>query len=193
MVKMIPDNEFITQSDVPGPTREEIRCLVLCKAEVSPDDVVVDIGCGTGGLTLEFAKRARKVYAVDKNINAVNLTLENLKKHGLEHKVSIVKNDALSALKEIDRFDILMIGGSGGDLPLIIEEGYRKLGDSGRILITSILLETPVEAIKTMKKLEMKVELINVTVFRGKILERGTMMYSNNPITIISARNRSKE
>jgi len=193
MVKMIPDNEFITQSDVPGPTREEIRCLVLCKAEVSPDDIVVDIGCGTGGLTLEFAERARKVYAVDKNINAVNLTLENLKKHGLEHKVSIVKNDALSALKEIDRFDILMIGGSGGDLPLIIEEGYRKLGDSGRILINSILLETPVEAIKTMKKLGMEIELINVAVFRGKILERGTMMYSNNPITIISARNRSKE
>jgi len=193
MVKMIPDNKFITQSDVPGPTREEIRCMVLCKAEVSPNDVVVDIGCGTGGLTLEFAKRARKVYAVDKNINAVNLTLENLKKHGLEHKVSIVKNDALIALKEIDRFDILMIGGSGGDLPSIIEEGYRKLGDSGRILITSILLETPVEAIKTMKKLEMKIELINVAVFRGKILERGTMMYSNNPITIISARNRGKE
>jgi len=193
MVKMIPDNEFITQSDVPGPTREEIRCLVLCKAEVSPDDIVVDIGCGTGGLTLEFAERARKVYAVDKNINAVNLTLENLKKHGLEHKVSIVKNDALSALKEIDRFDILMIGGSGGDLPLIIEEGYRKLGDSGRILINSILLETPAEAIKTMKKLGMEIELINVAVFRGKILERGTMMYSNNPITIISARNRSKE
>ncbi|MEN4018409.1 MAG: precorrin-6Y C5,15-methyltransferase (decarboxylating) subunit CbiT [Methanobacterium sp.] len=189
---MIPDNEFITSKDVPGPTKEEIRCLVLCKAEVSPDDVVVDIGCGTGGLTLEFAKRVRKVYAIDKDINAVNLTLENLKRHGLEHKVSIIKNDALSALKEIDKFDVLMIGGSGGDLPLIIEEGYRKLGESGRILITSILLETPVEAIKTMKKLEMKIELINVAVFRGKILERGTMMYSNNPITIISARNRSK-
>jgi len=188
---MIPDNEFITSKDVPGPTREEIRCLVLCKAEVSSDDVVVDIGCGTGGLTLEFAKRARKVYAIDKNINAINLTLENLKKHGLEHKVSIIENDALSALKEIDNIDILMIGGSGGDLPLIIEESYRKLGDSGRLLITSILLETPVEAIKTMKKLGMRIEVINVAVCRGKILERGTMMYSNNPITIISARNRT--
>jgi len=188
---MIPDNEFITSKDVPGPTREEIRCLVLCKAEVSSDDVVVDIGCGTGGLTLEFAKRARKVYAIDKNINAVNLTLKNLKKHGLEHKVSIIENDALSALKEIDNIDILMIGGSGGDLPLIIEESYRKLGDSGRLLITSILLETPVEAIKTMKKLGMRIEVINVAVCRGKILERGTMMYSNNPITIISARNRT--
>jgi cobalt-precorrin-6B (C15)-methyltransferase len=188
MIEMIPDKDFITSKDVPGPTKEEIRCLVMCKSDVSPDDIVVDVGCGTGGLTLEFAKRAKEVYAIDKNVNAINLTSKNLKKHNLEQKVNIIHNDALSALKEINEFDILMIGGSGGDLPLIIEEGYKKLNDDGKVIITSILIETPVEAVKSMKKLEMEVEMVNMTISKGNIMERGTMMLANNPITLVAGK-----
>ena len=33
---MIPDDEFIQSKKVPGPTKEEIRCLVMCKAEYPP-------------------------------------------------------------------------------------------------------------------------------------------------------------
>lgn len=185
---MIPDDDFITSKDVPGPTKEEIRCLVMCKSNVSHEDVVVDIGCGTGGLTLEFAKKAKKVYAVDKNENALNLTRENLKKHGLEHKVEIIGKDGIEALKSLENIDILMIGGSGGDLPLIIEEGCKKLNKGGKILVTSILLETPVEAIKTLLELKMIPDVVNISISKGKILDRGTIMYANNPITIITAR-----
>jgi cobalt-precorrin-6B (C15)-methyltransferase len=185
---MIPDNEFITSKDVPGPTKEEIRCLVMCKSEVSPKDIVVDIGCGTGGLTLEFAKRAKKVYAVDKNIDALNLTLKNLKKHDLEHKVKIVHKDGIEALKNVKKIDILMIGGSGGELPFIIGEGYKKLNNDGKIIITSILLETPAEAIKTMLELKMIPDVVNISVSKGEILDRGTMMLANNPINIIIGR-----
>ena len=54
---MIKDQDFIKNPKVPGPTKEEVRCIVICKSGVKPEDVVVDIGCGTGGLTLEFAKK----------------------------------------------------------------------------------------------------------------------------------------
>ncbi len=57
---MIQDHEFISFKEVPGPTKEEIRCLLLCKSEVSNEDIVVDIGCGTGGITTDFAKVAKK-------------------------------------------------------------------------------------------------------------------------------------
>ncbi len=188
MIKMIPDNEFITIKGIPGPTKEEIRCLVMCKSSVSSEDTVVDIGCGTGGLTVEFAKRSKKVYAVDKNKMALTLTLKNLEKQGLENKVELIADDGFEALKNIDNIDILMIGGSGGNLSSILKEGFKKLNNGGRILVSSILLETPVEAIKTLNELKMDPEVINVSVSKGRMINRGTMMLSNNPITIITAK-----
>lgn len=56
-----PDDEFYKCEKVPGPTKEEIRALVISKVCLTDEDIVLDVGCGTGGLTLEFAKRARKV------------------------------------------------------------------------------------------------------------------------------------
>ncbi|MBI5681412.1 MAG: precorrin-6Y C5,15-methyltransferase (decarboxylating) subunit CbiT [Methanobacterium sp.] len=182
---MIPDNDFITNKDVPGPTKEEIRCLVICKSDVAKNDIVVDVGCGTGGLTVEFAKRAKKVYAIDQNIKAINTTEENLKKHNLEEKVELMHIDALEAFKNIAKIDILMIGGSGGNLTSIIEEGHKKISSNGKIIVTSILVETPPEAIKIMNKLNMKLNVVNVSISKGKLIERGTMMLANNPITII--------
>ncbi len=32
---MIKDLDFIKNPDVPGPTKEEVRCLVMCKSGVS--------------------------------------------------------------------------------------------------------------------------------------------------------------
>ncbi|MGB9978085.1 precorrin-6Y C5,15-methyltransferase (decarboxylating) subunit CbiT [Methanobacterium sp.] len=185
---MIPDDDFITHENVPGPTKEEIRCIVMCKSNVSQNDIVVDIGCGTGGLTLEFAKRSRLVYAVDRSIDALNTTEKNLKKHNLDKKVQLIHDDALKALKNIETIDILMIGGSGGDLPLLIEEGYKKLVQNGKIIVTSILLETPVEAVETMKELNMDIDVVDISISKGLIMKRGTMMIARNPITIVTGK-----
>lgn len=183
---MIRDSDFLTKSKVPGPTKEEIRCLVLCKSQVNSKDIVVDIGSGTGGLTLEFAKRASKVYSVDKNVEAINLTTQNLEKFGLTSKVTLLTGNATNVLDNLPPFNLLFIGGSGGELSALIKKGYSKLKIDGRIMVTAILLETATEAIETLKNLGMDVDVVNVSISKAKILERGTMMKANNPITIIS-------
>lgn len=185
---IIPDEEFIKNADVPGPTKEEIRCLVMCKSEVSKEDVVVDIGCGTGGLTVEFAKRAAQVYAADKNPEALRITKLNLEKFKAENKAQLIKGTAPQVLDDVPDFDILMVGGSSGELPSILEKGYGKLKNGGRIVMTSILLETRVEAIETLLSLGMIPEVVEVSISRGQILKRGTMMKAQNPVTIVSAR-----
>jgi len=184
---MIPDEEFIKNPNIPGPTKEEVRCLVMCKSQVRSDDIVVEIGSGTGGLTVEFAKRAKMVYTVDKNPEAVEITKSNLEIHEVNNKVQIIQDTAPEALFDIPDFDILMIGGSSGELPSILNEGYKKLKDGGRIVITSILLDTRVEAVKTLLSLCLIPDVVDVSISKGRIMERGTLMIANNPVTIISA------
>ncbi|MDO8869888.1 MAG: precorrin-6Y C5,15-methyltransferase (decarboxylating) subunit CbiT [Methanobacteriaceae archaeon] len=182
---MFRDSDFKTKKDVPGPTKEEIRCLVICKSKVKKDDTVVEIGCGTGGLTLEFTKRSKQVYSIDKNPKAVKLTRENLLKHELLDNVKLFEDDALSVLNSIPKFDILMIGGSGGDLYSIIEKASTKLNPGGRIIVTAILMETKTQSISKLKELGFEVEIIEVNISKGRIIDRGTMMFSQNPIAII--------
>ena len=185
---MISDDEFLKDPEIPGPTKEEIRCQVICKSEVTSDDVVADIGCGTGGLTLEFAKRARKVYAVDKNPDALKITELNLKKYCIISNVELLCGEAPKIFDELPLLDLIMVGGSSGNLPSILKKGYEKLNRYGRIIVTSILLETRVEAIQTLISLGLNPSVVEISVSRGKITGRGTMMRSLNPITVISAK-----
>ena len=162
--------------------------MVISKVRLTDEDVVVDVGCGTGGLTLEFAKRARKVYSIDINPDAINTTRQNLEKFGLQNKVELLEEEGLAALDDIEDFTKLMIGGSGGSLENIIETGYLKLPVGGRIIITSIVLETATDAVHMLKELGAQPEVVTINVSRGTVLERGVMMKALNPITIVSAK-----
>jgi cobalt-precorrin-6B (C15)-methyltransferase len=183
---MINDEDFITDTGVPGPTKEEIRCLVMCKSNVKSTDVVVDIGSGTGGLTLEFARKAKTVYSIDMNPKAIKTTQNNLEKHGLTGNVNVIEGNGFDVLDDIDDFDILVIGGSSGKLPQLIKKGHEKLNNGGRIIVTAILLETRLEAVSSMEKLSITPDVVDVSISKGKITERGIMMLGRNPITIIS-------
>lgn len=185
---MIRDDDFIKNPHIPGPTKEEIRCLVMCKSQPSRNDMVVDVGCGTGGLTLEFARQAKKVYAVDKNPKALETTRLNLEKHQLTEKVELIEGYAPQVFEDIPEFDILMVGGSSGELASIIKKGYHKLNDNGRIIVNSILLETRLEAVKAVTELKLAPDVVEVSISKGKIIDRGTMMIAQNPIAIISTR-----
>ena len=184
---MIKDEDFMSLKEVPGPTKEEIRCLVICKSQVSSNDLVVDIGCGTGGITTEMAKKAKKVIAIDKNPKAIELTQKNIEKHEVYEKVDLIKNDGISALDSIGSIDIAIVGGSGSenDLDEILELAISKLNPNGRIIITAILINTKLKAIQKLKQKNITPEIIEVNISKGHIIERGVMMKAENPIAII--------
>jgi len=53
IVPGLPDEEF-ERGDVPL-TKEEIRCLTLSRLKLEEGNRVLDIGAGSGGLTVECA------------------------------------------------------------------------------------------------------------------------------------------
>ena len=81
----IPDEEFI-RGKVPM-TKSEVRAVCLSKLALSPNDIAYDIGCGTGSVTIEMAFSAYdgKVYAFDKNEEAIALLEQNCQKFHLDN------------------------------------------------------------------------------------------------------------
>lgn len=187
----IPDDAFIQSDEVPGPTKEEIRVITIAKARLQEGDVVIDVGCGTGGLTVEAALQVApkgKVYAIDEDPIAIKLTNNNVEKFGIKGNVSIISGKAPLAIIALPNADAILIGGAGVSLRAILQIANSKINSGGRIVINAILLETATLAIAELKGLGFKdIDITHISVAKGKQINSGTMMLARNPITIVSA------
>ena len=186
----IPDELFLQSDKVPGPTKEEVRVLTISKARLREGFYVVDVGCGTGGLTVEAAFQVAyngKVFAIDEDEVAVSLTRKNVEKFGVQNVVQVIHGKAPEVTSKLPKVDAVIIGGSVS-LRKVIRSSYEKLKENGRIVINAILLETAYTTLDEIKKLNFKdVDVTLVFVAKGREVDSRTMMVARNPITIISA------
>ena len=185
----IPDEEFERIEDVPI-TKEEIRTLQISKARLCPGQIVYDIGCGSGSISVEAALQIESsgmVYAVDFDSKAVELTKKNLEKFGVSN-VKIILGNAKEKISQLPDADAIFIGGTGGDTKEIIELCEDKLKSGGRIVIGTILIETLFSVLSNIDKLNFKsVDVTQITISKSRKTSTGTMMLARNPVTIISA------
>lgn len=185
----IPDENFERTEEVPI-TKEEIRAVQLSKARLKSGDVVYDIGCGSGSISVEAAlqiESSGKVYAIDHDQKAIELTKKNLEKFGVSN-VSVVFGDAKEKIPELPEANAIFIGGTGGDTQDIVKLCENKLKTGGRIVIGIILIETLFSVLSVIKTLNFEaVDVTQVTISKSRKTSTGTMMLARNPVTIISA------
>jgi len=185
----IPDEFFERTEKVPI-TKEEVRTIQISKARLKPGQTVYDIGCGSGSISIEAAfqiESSGKVFAIDHDLNAVELTKKNMEKFGVSN-ISVIHGDAKEKILELEEADIIFIGGTGGDTKEIVELSENKLRSRGRIVIGTILIETLYSVLQVLEKLQFEsVDITQVTISKSRKTTTGTMMLARNPVTIISA------
>lgn len=182
----IPDHQFV-RGNVPM-TKEEVRSVSLSKLRIKKTDVIYDIGAGTGSVSVEAAllAEAGRVYAVERQEEAVGLIRENAKKMKVCN-LQIVKGEAPEALAGLPAPDCVFIGGSGGHLEEIVEI-VRKKNPSVRLVISAITLETLARAVECMKKIPKAEteEVVQISVARSRQVGAYHMMTGQNPVYLIS-------
>lgn len=185
----IPDEQFL-RGQVPM-TKAEIRSVSLSKLQLRQDDVVYDIGAGTGSVSVEMAFQAREgsVYAVEVNEEALELIRQNADRFGLPN-VKIVSGKAPDALVPLPAPDRAFIGGSKGNLAEILELLVNK-NPRIRVVVNAITLETMAEAVNQFQKLGFEdVEIVQIFAVHGKSVGSYHMMQGQNPVFIISGEHR---
>jgi len=185
----IPDELFERDNKVPI-TKEEVRTIQLSKARLTPGQTVFDIGCGSGSISIEAAfqiESSGKVFSIDYDSNAIELTKKNIDKFGVSN-VSVIFGNAKEKILELEEADAIFIGGTGGDTKEIVELSQNKLRSGGRIVIGIILIETLYSVLSILDKLPFdSVDITQVTISKSRKTTKGTMMLARNPVTIISA------
>ena len=185
----IPDELFERVEDVPI-TKEEVRVIQISKARLSAGQTVYDVGCGSGSISIEAANQvgsSGKVFSIDIDQNAVDLTKKNLEKFQISN-VSVILGNATQKISELPIADAIFIGGTGGETAEIVKLCESKLKTGGRIVIGTILVETLYSVLNIIEKLKFSsVDIIQVTISKSKKTSTGTMFLARNPVTIISA------
>lgn len=179
----ISDDEFI-RGKVPM-TKSEIRSLVISKLGIAPSDIVWDIGCGTGSVSVEMALQCYKgtVYSIDLNPEAVELTKQNALKFRCDN-IDISLGSAPEITEHFLTPDKIFIGGSNGNLQDIISTAIRR-NPKVIILITAVSLETIYEAMDGLSEHDFNVAIIQASITRTKQIACYTLLSAQNPVFII--------
>lgn len=180
------DNDFI-RGKAPM-TKEDIRWLSACYLGIEDNDIIYDVGAGTGSCAIEFAGHAKDglVYAVEKEDEAFELINTN-KKNLKRHNVISIKGSAPEILINLPAPDKVFIGGSSKTMKDIFKIVYEK-NNHVKITVTAITLETIAAAVDAFKDYNIEPDIVCINSAKSKKAGPYHMMMGNNPVYIITGR-----
>lgn len=178
------NNEFI-RGKVPI-TKEEVRAISLNKLNLKNAKTFIDVGAGTGSVSVEAALTYDnlKVIAIERNDVAIDLINQNVNKFNLSN-IEVIKDYAPIDLDV--KADGIFLGGTGNNLEEIIKWSKDLLIPGGRLVANFILIDNFYDTLDLLKKYNF----VNIDVSQlsiNKLEKLGSRDYfkPHNPIFIIS-------
>lgn len=134
-----------------GTHESTINCLELLEDYVKPNSVIIDVGCGSGILSIAAAKLgANKVIAIDNDPAAVKVAKENVIQNSLDSKIQVVLGDKL---KNIDlKADIIVANIIADVIIDLCETISFNLKSEGIFISSGIIRERKFSVMKALEK-----------------------------------------
>lgn len=129
------DNDIeISPADAERPARYLMEPSPLAKlvqlAEVGPDDVVLEIGCGTGYASAVLSLLAGSVVALESDEKLAGMATDTLARLGYDN-VAVVSGQLAEGYEPEAPFDVVFIGGAVEQVP---EALFDQMRDGGRLV-----------------------------------------------------------
>jgi len=185
-MRFIKDNEFV-RGNCPM-TKEEVRILSVVKLELKENYRVLDIGAGTGSVSIQIAEICKngEVIAIEKDTEALEVLKQNKEKFKASN-LEIINAEALEIQPNIiGEFDAIFIGGSGGNIADIIGKYGKKLRKNKNIVLNFITINNVYKAMESLKGLNYEVECVQLQVSKTK--GQSYMLMANNPIFVVTGK-----
>ena len=177
----IPDNLFSRSKA--GLTREEIRAIIVSKARIRGNERILDVGTGSGSVSIEFALLGCDATAVEKDEENFEIAKKNIEKFGLNDKIRLIAGE-MENINLSDSFDVVFFGGTD-NLEKSVSNVFKNVKPGGRMIIAAVRLETVVEAIKVLKSRGIDPEVLNICLNKGKDLGGKTALAPSYPVFLI--------
>jgi cobalt-precorrin-6B (C15)-methyltransferase len=163
-----------------GPTKPEVRSVTLGKLELSDADHFVEVGPCTGAVTIEAARRAGRVTAIERKPARLETAEKNLAANGVEG-VELIEAEAPDGLP--DDADALFVGGSRNYAAVLDHAAETGID---RIVMNVSRLEVAGDAVRAFRDRDLFGEIVQVQVSTGYELAGATSFDSENPVYVIS-------
>lgn len=181
-----PDNWFVHEKGLI--TKAPVRVLSLAALELAPDNILWDLGAGSGSVGIEATLFLPDgfVYAVEKNQSRVAHIKANVERFKVKN-LSVSLAQLPHGLANLPRPDRVFIGGSGKNLDQVLDVVATVLNPMGRIVINTVLMETLHLAVSVLEEKGFGVSLTQAQISKSKNMPWGRRMEALNPVWIIAA------
>jgi cobalt-precorrin-6B (C15)-methyltransferase len=163
-----------------GPTKPEVRSVLMGKLGLGPGDHFVEVGSCTGAVTVEAARAAGQVTALERKAERLEATEENLAANPTSADVELRHAEAPDHVPE--DADALFLGGSRNFeavLDRAVETGI------GRVVMNVSRLEVAGRAVDAFRERDLLKEVVQFQVSHGYELAGATTFDSENPVYML--------
>jgi len=181
-----PDNWFVHEKGLI--TKASVRVLSLAALELAPDNILWDLGAGSGSVGIEATSFLPDgfVYAVEKNQPRVAQIKANVEWFKVKN-LFVTQAQLPDGLSDLPRPDRVFIGGSGKKLDQVLDVVTTVLNPLGRIVVNTILMETLHLAVSVLEEKGFDVSLTQAQISQSRHMPWGRRMEALNPVWIIAA------